>query len=349
MKNKHIFKLNLIYFIAITLVAIVFLLGSFGIIKNDILSSFLIQIVVMLAIPLLLHKFMFKQSFKDTFKLAGFKRFTGKMFGLCLILGVILYFLNSFIATFSQNIITLFGYESISSKQTVIIDYSLLFKEFVLSSILPALCEEFLHRGIMFFSMKEHKNPRICMLTSSILFGLIHLNINQFFYATILGFLMCYLDFVSDSIYPSIIAHFMNNFLSNYFYYGYYLKFPLALIVAEIRSVFTSNVFIFILSSTLCIILLIYSFKYFAKKLAIERAKVNFKQAINDMSLNNESIEVAQSKINQMNNILQNLLINSKSNPKKKQKLIFTDNIFLISSFILGTLVTISSFIWGII
>ena len=68
MKNKNIFKINIIYFVALTLVALVFVLGYTGILKNDILTSFLIQIVVMFAIPLLMYSLLMKKNIKQTFK-----------------------------------------------------------------------------------------------------------------------------------------------------------------------------------------------------------------------------------------------------------------------------------------
>ena len=58
MKNKTIFKINIIYFVALVGVAILFALGYLGIIKNDILASCLLQIDVMFAIPLLLYTLM---------------------------------------------------------------------------------------------------------------------------------------------------------------------------------------------------------------------------------------------------------------------------------------------------
>ena len=66
MKNKNVFKINLIYFVALVLVATIFLLGYIGILRNDILTSFLIQIVVMFAIPLLLYSILNKKKPKET-------------------------------------------------------------------------------------------------------------------------------------------------------------------------------------------------------------------------------------------------------------------------------------------
>ena len=85
----------------------------------------------------------------------------------------------------------------------------------VLVAVLPAICEETTHRGLLIhgYSMLGIKRA---VIYSSLMFGLMHLNINQFFYATILGFLIALSTLMSKSIIPAMIIHFMNNFISTY-------------------------------------------------------------------------------------------------------------------------------------
>lgn len=348
MKNKTFFKLNLIYFVAISSVALVFLLGYLGIIKNDILSSLLIQIVVMVAIPMLMYSLMFKRNPKQTLEDCGFKKISAKMLGISIVLGIVLYFLNSFVANAFQSFVVLFGYERIGSSSTTTLTYGLLLKEFILSAILPGVCEEFLHRGIMLHTGKKTGNPRLCLFTSSLLFGLIHLNINQFFYAAILGFLMGYASFVSDSIYPAIIAHFMNNFLSNYFFYGTYLNLPLAKFVNTIENLILNNFLAVIIFSVIGVFALLYAYKILVRKLSFESIKRKMQQVINQVNMNKISIEEAQLKLNHMNSIIREV---HKGDIFKahNQKFSLLDKTFLISSIVLGSLITLSSFIWGII
>ena len=161
-----------------------------GVIQNEFLSAFLIQIVVMFAIPLLMYSLICKRSFKQTLSDTGLKKTSGKIILISIALGFVLYFINTFVANAFSGIISMFGYESLSGAATTKITYGTLLKELVLSCILPGFCEEFLHRGIMLHAAKKHNNPKYCLLISSILFGLIHLNIRQFFYAAILGYLI---------------------------------------------------------------------------------------------------------------------------------------------------------------
>lgn len=347
MKNKAFFKINIIYFIALTCVAILFVLGSMGIIVSDVLSSILIQIVVMFAIPLLLYSIFFKKNPAETFRDCGFSAISAKAVAISFLLGILLYILNTFIATASQSIIALFGYESIGTRSTVTLNYQLLLREFVLSAVLPGICEEFLHRGILLHANQKHTNPKACLIISSVLFGLTHLNINQFFYATILGLFIGYASLMADSIYPAIIIHFMNNFLSNYFYYGKFLNFPFAKFINHIESLIMSNFLSFILISILSVFVILWAYKILTKQLEQEKIKRKIFKVISQVKMHTLSIEEAQSKINQMNLILKHKQLFEMTKTYTKPN--FIDKIFLISSFVLGGLITISSFIWGII
>lgn len=335
--------------IAISLIAIIFALGYAGVIQNEFLSSFLIQIMVMFAIPLFLYTFFVSKSFKNTLKDTGIKKISGRIILISVLLGIVLYIINSYVADLFQIFITLFGYEKITAPTQVKLDYGLLLREFVLTAILPGICEEFLHRGIMLMSSKKYHNPKFALITSSIIFGLIHLNINQFFYATILGALIGYVGLVSDNIIPCMIIHFMNNFLSTYFYYGHYLKFPLVELIEYIETIFMTNIIAYILMTVLILSASLFAYVYLTKLIIHHRIKDNMYRTISALNLGNVPIHVAQSRLNNINYIL------SKSTSAKSiiinngEKSSFIDKIPLIFSIILGLLITISSFIWGII
>lgn len=349
MKNKSFFKISIIYFVAITLVAILFIFGHLGLIQNDTLSSFLIQIVVMFAIPLLMYTIFVSKSFKQTFSDTGFKKISKKMILITIGLGFILYFLNQFVASIFSSIISLFGYEKISSPTKIVLDYEFLLKEFILSCILPGICEEFLHRGIILHAGKKTTNPRYVLLISSILFGLMHLNINQFFYAAILGYLIGMVGLIIDSIFPCMIIHFMNNFLGSFIYYGSKLHWPIASLLMRITDAMYASPITLICAMLVGIPLLFYLYRILVKKLAKERNKMKMQAIVKELNMSNITIEEAQSKINMVNSVLAQShsfkIIENSHNAKPK----FIEKMFIISSIILGTLITISSFIWGIL
>lgn len=78
------------------------------------------------------------------------------------------------------------------------------------TAIMPAFSEEFLTRGIIYHSYKKTNILKGALL-SSLIFGIIHMNINQFLYAFVLGFIFVLLIEATDSIYSSMIVHFVIN------------------------------------------------------------------------------------------------------------------------------------------
>jgi len=347
MKNKNFFKISLIYFTAIVLLAVVFVFGHLGIIENEILSATLIQIVVMFAIPMLMYTLLVSKNIKQTFSDTGFKKISSKMILITIGLGFILYFLNQYIATIFSSIISLFGYESISAPVETVIDAELLLKELILSCILPGICEEVLHRGIILHAGKKTTNPRYVLLISSILFGLVHLNIRQFFYAAILGYLIGMVGIISGSIYPCMIIHFMNNFLGTFINYGSELEWPISSFVMKITEAIYSSPISLICAMLIGIPLLFYLYRILVKKLAKERNNLKMQSIIKELKMSNITIEEAQMKIDMVNSVLaQSYKLNISNNTEKPK---FSSKLFIISSMILGTLVTISSFIWGIL
>ena len=350
MKNRSYTKISLIYFISICLIAVIFLFGYMGFLNNEILSSFLIQIMVMFAVPMLLYTLFVSKNIKKTFKDTGFKKITPRMLIITIVLGFILYLLNLLVATFFSGVINIFGYERLSSPSPVVLNYSTLIKEFVLSCILPGICEEFLHRGIMLHANKKTGNPKFCLIISSILFGLMHLNINQFFYAAILGFLMGYVSLIADSIYPCIIIHFMNNFLGSFINYGSQLQWPIFTELNFLLNTLFTNVFTISLAVLIGIPALIYLYKLLLKQMLIEKTKRDMNSVVKSLDMNNIPIEEAQQKISLINRILMKSEgAKSAIGQHQNKKFTFTENLFIIASIILGALITISSFIWGVI
>ena len=348
MKNKNFLKISAIYYIATILICVWFVLGYFGIITNDILSSFLIQIVTMLAVPLLLYTLFVSKNFRKTLSDTGIKKVSSKIVLLTILLGVLLYFFNSFISNFFASLLSLLGWENLYSRfasTSVQFSYGLLLKEFILSAILPAICEEFLHRGIMLHAGQKYSNPRYCLFISSILFGLMHLNIQQFFYATILGFIMGYVALVADSIIPSMILHFMNNALSTYFYYGSVLGWKIPTAYYNLLNYLAVRPIIYIITSCLCVALIVYLILFLISKIKEVKIKSQIRNMVNELNLTELPIEEMQKKVDEVN-----LIISQTKNLKtKKEKSPFYSKVFVISSFVLSGLVTLCTFIWGLI
>ncbi len=78
-------------------------------------------------------------------------------------------------------------------------------------AILPAVLEELFTRSVIINTYAK-QSVKITILMSGFFFGIFHLNINQFLYAFVLGVIMCYIVIITESIFASMIMHFVVNF-----------------------------------------------------------------------------------------------------------------------------------------
>lgn len=220
-KQKLSTKSLVCYFIIVLVFAINRMLYAFGVFKGlgdsfDYLFNVITQIVILFALSVFLFNTLTKNKLRDTFKFFGYKKISAKAVLISIGIGVIVYFLNVFVATFFNVLLAFFGYSSTSSSITPSsYPFWLFLVNVLVSAVLPGICEETAHRGLLLKGLSGH-GQRFALIMSSLLFGLMHMNIDQFFYATLIGILVGYLALICDSIYPAMIIHFMNNFLSTF-------------------------------------------------------------------------------------------------------------------------------------
>lgn len=80
----------------------------------------------------------------------------------------------------------------------------------LLMAVIPAISEEFVFRGI-FYQTYRRKNVIQGAIGCGIVFGLMHMNFNQFSYALVLGLIFAFLIEATGSIFAPMIAHFIIN------------------------------------------------------------------------------------------------------------------------------------------
>lgn len=95
---------------------------------------------------------------------------------------------------------------------------SLLGDHFVMTllvvALAPAICEELMFRGYIFSAFSAALRPWAAVLTVSVIFGLYHMSIVKFFTTALIGGVICYVVYRSQSIFPGMMMHFINNALS---------------------------------------------------------------------------------------------------------------------------------------
>ena len=87
-------------------------------------------------------------------------------------------------------------------------------------AVTPAIMEELFFRGLIMGVFRKFTNIHVAIWVTGILFSLLHLQILGFFPRMALGIVFGYLCYWSGSLFPCIIAHFVNNAMSAFAYYA---------------------------------------------------------------------------------------------------------------------------------
>ncbi|PID58393.1 MAG: CPBP family intramembrane metalloprotease domain-containing protein [Ignavibacteriae bacterium] len=89
-------------------------------------------------------------------------------------------------------------------------------------AVTPAICEEFFFRGFVQKSFEFKQKPFTAILLTSLFFGFYHFNPYGLIPLILLSFYLGYAVYKSNSIFTSIVLHFLNNFFAImvFFIYG---------------------------------------------------------------------------------------------------------------------------------
>jgi len=82
---------------------------------------------------------------------------------------------------------------------------------FLFIGITPAICEELLFRGYMFRAFEKSTRLLTTILVTSLVFSLFHLDITGLLPRMFLGILLAYVTWTSNSLYPAMLGHLINN------------------------------------------------------------------------------------------------------------------------------------------
>lgn len=156
-----------------------------------------------LALPTLVYIVKSKIYVKDLFRFHKIK--IGSIF-----LIILFAFLSMPLMQVVNLISMLFATNEISGKIYGIADNMPFLLSLGVIAALPAFLEESVYRGC-FFNVYSKKSPLKAIFLSALLFGLMHLNLNQFSYAFVMGMIFCLLVEGTNSIVSSMIVHFTIN------------------------------------------------------------------------------------------------------------------------------------------
>lgn len=370
---------NIIFFVVVVLFALLRVCSHYGLFSflgeyGSYFMSLFVQVGIIFALPTILMKILSKSKYKEVVSFCCYKKATTKVVLLSFVLGVIVFFLNVYASNFFNNIIERFGYKHTSHTSSIDSTWWGLILNLLCTAVLPAVCEETLCRGLL---LNGHSmvGLRKSILISGVLFGLLHMNIEQFFYATLIGLFLAYLCWGCGSIWPCIIVHFMNNALSVVLNFANAQGWAAGSIFEWISNIVSANGFIGFLLFFFFLCLLFYLLGYFSKVMFVS----SFKSSFVDKEREFASFAVRESffkYVDELKNansvpdlkdeieVLENNTIEKFADTnfekilkhavlsESKQKTVTMNaasKVFLIGSIVLSAAITILTFVWGIL
>lgn len=204
----------LAYYLTMQIVGVIVfsVLELFGVESNEPTVKYLLDILLSVSaafvpgiIYLVASGFKFGEAYKKTFVPVTLL--------ICLVfIGMGLAMVSNTAAQLMDEGLSLFGLKnSVSMTNDSLLNPLQTFLYIFAVSAVPAIAEEFAFRGIIMGRLKKY-GKCFAVITSSVMFGAMHSNTTQIVFAFILGLVLGFVDIIADSILPSIIIHFLNNF-----------------------------------------------------------------------------------------------------------------------------------------
>jgi membrane protease YdiL (CAAX protease family) len=160
-------------------------------------------------IPIFIGYKLTRRPFREVFRL---NKVNLKLFLSCILFGVGVIFVVSTL----HDILLLFIEIPPFLKKWYIGDRSTV--PFIISvlymAVRPAILEEALFRGVILDGFSKNYSERKAIILSAVLFMLMHGNPVQFIVSFVTGYIFAWLCYRTNSIFPAITLHFINNILS---------------------------------------------------------------------------------------------------------------------------------------
>ena len=367
-KSRKFLKISIIYFVVVIAFVLVRVLSSLGVfnglqgeITADLVSTLIIQVGIMFLIPFCLYLAFFKKNPKQLFKDFGYKKISAKAVLICFGIGILAFVVNCYVSTFFSIVLSYIGfnpqYTSVSSGYDTLPK----FLYGVLSvAIMPALFEEFAHRGLLLRGTSDSVGYKKALVLSSVLFGLMHLNIQQFFYATLLGLLMGLVATITRSIWPSVIMHFCNNFINVFLSYSESTNLFGFSASGALNTIYNKSIILFFVFAILVLFLAVFGIFVLVKKLFIETGAKSYNSMMENIEGQIRNVGGENMTDGEVIAVFEKYVFPNMKSPKNLLDLYVADNnrydelqlkykIPMISCLVLGILITVFTFIWGVI
>ena len=324
---------------------------------SDNLSSWLfsttIQCVCLGVVPYVLYRTWIAGSNADFVRDVRLnKHISPVSYLLAIAVGLLGYVVNIGASTVSYTALQLLGYTYAVGGGTIYSGPEVLILEIVTGAMFPAFFEEITNRGVLLAALDNEKSDRVKIIFMGVFFGVFHQNVPQFFPTMIIGVIIAYMAVKSQSILPGMIVHFINNFVITLSSYGSQTGSP-------------TNVIVLALSVAVAVWLIIICLRRFAainvryreERDPAERRESGIAEPSDEdvrarigyiygYPAYNADYDAAVEKPNSVRGVLRAAEAGANDG---KNKVSLKDHILLITAFVSATIVTIFTYIWGIL
>lgn len=172
-------------------------LGIYGLAITE-----LILLIIAIAVV-----FIFRMNFKEVFAVK--KPHVRQIFGTILLwLGsyLLVMLVSIFIAIFFPE-----RFAGVNNSLSSVLSSVPVGLAFLISAVMPAVCEEALHRGFILSTFRNVNNKWIVIISMGVIFGIFHTDPVRFFPTAFLGMALTYLMIETHNILLPMLFHLINN------------------------------------------------------------------------------------------------------------------------------------------
>lgn len=175
---------------------LIFCISGFGV-RDIMVLQFLVEVLI--AFPAVVYLLGRQMSGKDVLGLTmpGWKEWL-LLLPLAVCVDKIAEFINVLSQVVTPNVV---GNHMIP----LILEYPFPVAFFVIA-VMPAVCEELVYRGVLYRNYRK-SGMVVGLFLSGFLFGIMHMNLNQFSYAFVLGILLALVNEITGSMLPAMFLH----------------------------------------------------------------------------------------------------------------------------------------------
>lgn len=220
--NKLFFTFTIVYLAFQVVLVIVAAVSSFiygedyynKFFNDSIYGILLINQYVIILVPVIAYMLINKLNFREVFRLNRLDIIPAV---IIMLLSVPAYFIAAMLNTIVVYLLQFIGR---IPAQPIPVPGNLreLAVGIIVVAVSPAICEELLHRGVM-LSAYENRGSMKAVVITAIFFGIFHFDITNLLGASFLGLLIGYYVIKTNSIFAGMLAHFINNAISELILY----------------------------------------------------------------------------------------------------------------------------------